>query len=164
MQLISFLNLTSLLGAKELAMIFQALKKWKGISLQLLPKEQLNFISRKLLIITCGNDSSGKAGLAFAQAAHFMASGDEVFIFLVLEGSKWAFENYGIEDASLCFNKPKDHLFSCIELGANVVICRTCYDTFNNKENIGSLCAGINIGGFIDVEEFLKKYSNTLIY
>lgn len=124
------------------------------MSLRQLKKKPLDQ-ERFLLIVTAGCDQTGKAGLAFAHAAHLAAHNHSVRVFLVLEGAKWAFENFGTQYKHECFDRPHTNLKNAIELGASVILCNACFEAYS-KEGFGELAAGIKLGGLSSLDESLS--------
>ena len=116
-----------------------------------------------IFIVTSGNDKSGRAGMAFAQAAHSAALELEVMIFLVLDGAKWAYLEYGKDYYHECFDSPIDNLKNCIDLGVKIISCATCHDQYKTA-GLGSLREGIEIGGFNEVGTYLETYCNVMSY
>jgi predicted peroxiredoxin len=117
----------------------------------------------KLFIVKAGEDQPGRAGLGFAHAAHCAAMGDEVFIFLVLEGAKWAYDEYGKDYNHECFTEPVNCIRSCLDLGAKVVLCVTCHKVYE-KEDLGRKIEGVTVGSLNDVHRFLSQPCNTITY
>lgn len=98
---------------------------------------------KHLYIISSGNDVTGKAGYAFAQAAYFASMGTEVTIFLVLEGAKWAFSEYGRDYQYPCFKDIKKSIKDCIDLGVKINVCNVCF-LEHKKLDIGRIVEGID--------------------
>jgi predicted peroxiredoxin len=128
------------------------------------PKRKPKPRPRQIFIVKTGADANGVAGLAFAHAAYAASMNYEVMIFLVIDGGRWAYTNYGKEYQHSCFNEPYDNLTNCIGLGCKVVLCATCFDVLNQEVSMGEIKEGIEVGGLKDVQEFCKKPCASITY
>lgn len=84
-------------------------------------------------------------------------------IFLVLDGAKWGFDDYGHEQEHECFDQALEHLQNCLDLEARVIMCVTCFKQYRHR-NFGDLRKGIEINGLMEVQKFISEPCNCLTF
>lgn len=82
------------------------------------------------VIITSGLRDLPRAVLGFASALAGTASGDQVVVFLTMEGAVWAAEGEGNTVQVPGFEPIADYIRMLIDAGAQIEACSSCLDNF----------------------------------
>ena len=117
----------------------------------------------KLLInLTTAKDNPDKTTVAFVVANAGVAAGQEVVIFLNVEGVRLATTGYADDITSEGFKPLKELLTSFIENGGKIWICPPCFNARGlDKDNV---IAGTSFAGGAAVVEFLAQGATSLSY
>jgi predicted peroxiredoxin len=117
----------------------------------------------KLLInLTTAKDNADKTVVAFVVANAGVAAGQDVVIFLNIEGVRLATPGYTDDIVSEGFKPLKDLLASFIDNGGKIWVCPPCFNARGlNKDN---LIHGATFAGAAPVVEFLAQGAASLSY
>ena len=117
---------------------------------------------RQTFIVTTGFDNPNKVSVALAQASHSQALGNDVLVFFVSDGFRWTLS--GSQDANdLCFGSIKESITNLSNLGARMLVCRTCYDKLD-REGCDGLEDGVEMGTFSMVQDFIAENAVVFSY
>jgi len=78
------------------------------------------------IIISSGPEASPKAALGFATAAAALATGMPVHVFLVMDGTRWAFQSEGCEPEIFGFPAIAELMDTIQSAGGQIEICSNC--------------------------------------
>ena len=120
-------------------------------------------MSRKLLInLTTATDNPDKSTVAFVVANAGLAAGQEVTIFLNVEGVRLAVDGHADAVAVDGFKPLKELIDLFTSNGGKLWVCPPCFNARKlNKEN---LVAGATFAGGAAVVEFLEYGAASLSY
>ena len=117
----------------------------------------------KLLInLTTAKDNPDKTTVAFVVANAGVAAGQEVVIFLNIEGVRLATPGYADDITSEGFKPLKELLASFLDNSGKIWVCPPCFNARGlDKDN---LIAGAAFAGGAAVVEFLGQGAASLSY
>jgi predicted peroxiredoxin len=117
----------------------------------------------KLLInLTTAKDNPDKSTVAFVVANAGVAAGQEVVVFLNLEGVRLAMTGYADDVVVEGFKPLKELLASFVGNGGTIWVCPPCFNARGlNKEGV---LAGATFAGGAAVVEFLAQGAASLSY
>ena len=118
---------------------------------------------RKLLInLTTATDNPGKSTVAFVVANAGLAAGQEVTIFLNVEGVRLAVNGYADAVAVDGFEPLKELIDAFMSNGGKLWVCPPC---FNSRQlDKANLVAGATFAGGAAVVQFLEYDATSLSY
>lgn len=120
-------------------------------------------MSNKLLInLTTAKDNPDKTVVAFVVANAGAASGQEVVIFLNVEGVRLAIPGYADDITSEGFKPLKELLATFIDNGGKFWVCPPCFNARGLDKD--SLINAATFAGGAPVVEFLAQGAASLSY
>jgi predicted peroxiredoxin len=119
-------------------------------------------MSKLLINLTTAKENPDKTTVAFVVANAGVAAGQEVVIYLSVEGARLAVSGYADDITSEGFKPLKELLTSFIENGGKIWVCPPCYNARGLDQ--GKLIPGATFAGGSPLVEFLAQGTASLSY
>ena len=121
-----------------------------------------------MIILTTGKQDRGtRATLAFSWGCTALAMGQEVTVFLTMEGTVWAISGAMKEVEVGGFEPLEDYLDQFLDLGGELLVCAPCseyYCAFDRDSIATTFIQGAQLAGLATVVSRIEEKTKTITF
>lgn len=121
-----------------------------------------------MIVLTSGKQDRGtRATLAFAWGCAALAMGQDVSVYLTMEGTVWAVKGADLKVEVGGFEPLADYIEQFIELGGEILVCAPCseyYCSFDRNQIQGTIRENVSLVGLATIVGKIKSNTKVITF